>query len=348
MNSKLSHILALSGEAALFIEQGRIVYCNAGAERLLGPCLGREAAELLGAEYSASHARAFVLSTQLQGAPYLLRVNRLEAGRLVFLHKQEEAPIILNDPFLYSLRSNLMTLGMAADKLRPAAEDLRQRGMQEDLTSLTSSAFKLMRLSENVSLVRDLFLHRAAASPVELDLALLCHSVLDAAEDAFPELCFRRELPDTLRLNADPKLLKLLLFNLLSNALIHARPTLIQLRLRENGDRVLLSVGDNGCGIPTEALSTVFERYRYDFGLSQMGRGAGLGLSAARAVAQLHGGTLLLESREDQGTLVQASLSRGGTATRMQMDSDLCSMRDLLLGLADCLPLRCFEGKYLD
>ena len=92
----------------------------------------------------------------------------------------------------------------------------------------------------------------------------------------------------------------------------------------------------------------MFERYRFDFGLSQMGRGAGLGLSAARAVAQLHGGTLLLESREDQGTLVQASLSRGGTATRVQMDSDLCSMRDLLLGLADCLPLRCFEGKYLD
>ena len=45
---------------------------------------------------------------------------------------------------------------------------------------------------------------------------------------------------------------------------------------------------------------------------------------------------------------MQASLSRGGIATRMQMDSDLCSMRDLLLGLADCLPLRCFEGKYLD
>ena len=183
---------------------------------------------------------------------------------------------------------------------------------------------------------------------MELDLALLCHSVLDAAEDAFPAFLLRRELPDTLRLNADPKLLKLLLFNLLSNALIHARPTLIQLRLRESGDRVLLSVSDNGCGIPAEALSTVFERYRYDFGLSQMGRGAGLGLSAARAAAQLHGGMLLLESREDQGTLVQASLSRRCSATRMQMDSDLCSMRDLLLGLADCLPLSCFEGKYLD
>ena len=79
-----------------------------------------------------------------------------------------------------------------------------------------------------------------------------------------------------------------------------------------------------------------------------MSRGAGLGLSAARGIAQLHGGTLLLESRPDQGTLVQVSFSRRSVATRMQMDSDLCSMRDLLLGLADCLPLSCFEGKYLD
>ena len=92
MNSKLSHILALSGEAALFIEQGRIVYCNAGAERLLGPCLGRQAAELLGAEYSASHARAFVLSMPLQGAPYLLRVNRLEEGRLHITFREEQLP----------------------------------------------------------------------------------------------------------------------------------------------------------------------------------------------------------------------------------------------------------------
>lgn len=348
MNSTLSHILALSGEAALVIEQGRIAYLNAGAERLLGPCVGERAESLLGAECTASHARAFVVSTQLEGAAYLLRVNRLDEGRLVFLQRQEEAPIILNDPFLYNLRSNLMTLGVAADKLRPAAEDLQQRGMMEDLTALSSSAFKLMRLSDNVSLVRDLFTHRAAASPVELDMALLCHSVLDAVEEYFPAVTFKRELPDILRLNADPKLVKQLLFNLLSNCLTHAEPDLIQVRLRDSGERVLLAVSDNGRGIPAEALSTVFERYRYDFGLSQMSRGTGLGLSAARGVAQLHGGTLLLESRQDQGTLVQASFRKGGVSTRMQMDSDLCSMRDLLLGLADCLPLSCFEGKYLD
>lgn len=348
MNARITHILALSGEPALLIEQGQIVYANAGAERLLGPCEGRQAAALLGAECVGSHARAFVVCTRLEGVPFLLRVNRLEEGRLVFLQRQEEAPIVLNDPFLYNLRSNLMTLGMAADKLRPAAEDLRQQGMQSDLVSLSSSIFKLMRLSDNVSLLRDLLTRRAAASPADVDFALLCHSILDAVEEYFPAVSFQREMPERLRLNVDPKLVKQLLFNLLSNALIHAGPTLVQLRLRESGDRVLLSVADNGCGIPAESLGTVFERYRYDFGLSQMSRGAGLGLSAARGIAQLHGGTLLLESRPDQGTLVQVSFSRRSVATRMQMDSDLCSMRDLLLGLADCLPLSCFEGKYLD
>ena len=348
MNSKLSHILALSGEPALILVHGRIAYANAGAEHILGPCVGERADRFFCAECTASHARSFVVSMQLNDAPYLLRINRLDEGRLVFLQRQEELPVVLNDSFLYNLRSNLMTLGVAADKLRPAAEDLQQRGMLEDLTSLTSGTFKLMRLSDNVSLVRDLSAHRATISPVELDLALLCHSVLDAVEDVLPGIGLMREMPELLRLNADPKLIKLLLFNLLSNCLIHAQSKLIQVRLRDAGDRVLLSVGDNGRGIPAEALSTVFDRYRYDFGLSQMSQGAGLGLTAVRGIAQLHGGTLLLESRQDQGTLVQVSFSKRLGSTSMQMDSDLCSMRDVLLGLADCLPLSCFEEKYLD
>lgn len=348
MNEHITQILTLFGEAALFIEGGKIAYANSGAERLLGPCVGRQAAPLLGTECTGSHARSFVVCTRLEGVPYLLRVNRLEEGRLVFLHRQEEAPILLNDPFLYNLRSSLMTLGLAADKLRPAAEELRLQGMEEDLTALSSSIFKLMRLSDNTSLVRDLLTRRAAASLEELDLALLCHSILDAVEEYFPDVSFRREIPERLLVCVDPKLIRQLIFNLLSNALIHAGPTLVQLKLRETRSWVLLSVSDNGCGIPAEALGTVFDRYRGDFTLSQMNLGAGLGLSAVRGIALLHGGTLLLESREDQGTTVQASFSRKKPSAQLQMNNELCSMRDLLLGLANCLPLSCFESKYLD
>lgn len=348
LNHTLTDILSLSGEPALLVSRGTIVFVNAGARRILGDCSGRKAGELLGAELDRTPARAYLLDTELDGVNYILRVNRVEEGRLVFLNRQEEAPVILNDAFLYTLRSNLMTLGVAADKLRPNAEQIGERGMLEDLTALTSAYYKLMRLSDNASLVRDLFEHRASAVPVELDMKLLCHAVLDAAEDCFPTVHFVRDFPEELRLNADPRLVRQLLFNLISNCLIHSGADWIHIRLSETAESVVLGVSDNGCGIPAEELSTVFDRYRCVFDTGGLAGGVGLGLTAARGIARLHGGTLLLESRTDQGTAIRASLRKGLPPSRFKEEVELCSMRDVLLGLADCLPPRCFEEKYLD
>lgn len=348
MDQTLSEILALSGEAALLVRQGRIVFLNPGARRILGECTGASAAERLGLDPAQTPARAFLIDTRIDEQPYILRVNRMNEGRIVFLRQQTESPVLLNDAFLYSLRSNLMTLGLAADRLRPAAEDIGGREMLGDLTALTAAYYKLMRLSDNASLVRDHFEHRASATPVELDMSLLCHAVLDAAEDCFPDCGFAREIPAGIRLTADPRLVRQLLFNLLSNSLIHAGASIIRLRLSETEGQVVLALGDNGCGIPAEELPTVFERYRLGLAFCGKGAGVGFGLTAARAVTQLHGGTLLLESRPDQGTEIRASFSKRIPPDRLGRGDALCSMRELLLGLADCLPLRFFEERYLD
>ena len=348
MDTTLSELLALSGEPALLVQQGKITFANAGARRILGPCTGERAERLLGPNLFLTPARAYLTETHVDGTTYILRVNRLNEGRLVFLKPQEEAPIALNAAFLYHLRSNLMTLGLAADKLRLAAEELGQSGMLADLTALSSCSFKLMRLSENASLVRDYFEHRAVAAPAGLDMSLLCHAVIDAAEESFPERHFTRDIPEGLHLNADARLVRQLLFNLLSNCLIHSGASLIQVRLSETAESVVLSVSDNGCGIPAEELATVFERYRFPGPEGELSGGTGLGLPAARAVAALHGGALLLESRTDQGTSVRASFSKKTECSRFGTGEALCTMRDLLLGLADCLPLTFFEEKYLD
>lgn len=348
MEAMLTELLALSGEPVLLVQQGTIVAANALARGILGPCVGERAESVFGSDLLLAPGRAYLTDVRLNGKTYILRVNRLSEGRLIFLREQEEAPVVLNDAFLYTLRSNLMTLGLAADKLRPAAEDLGLHGMLEDLTALTAATFKLMRLSENASLVRDLFEHRASAAPTELDISLLCHAVLDAVEESFPDRHFSRDIPEHVRLNADARLVRQLLFNLLSNCLRHSGANLIQTRLSETAESVILSVSDNGCGIPAEELSTVFERYRCRKAPQEIGSGTGLGLTAARGVAYLHGGTLLLESRTDQGTSVRASLSKRTEAGTLGTGEELCSMRELLTGLADCLPERFFEEKYLD
>jgi two-component system sensor histidine kinase SenX3 len=67
-------------------------------------------------------------------------------------------------------------------------------------------------------------------------------------------------------------------------------------------DEVVISVSDQGSGIPTRDLERVFERfYRVDHGRSRQTGGTGLGLAIVRHVAQNHRGSVHVESREGEG-----------------------------------------------
>ncbi|MGX8011127.1 sensor histidine kinase [Mesorhizobium sp. ORM8.1] len=98
-------------------------------------------------------------------------------------------------------------------------------------------------------------------------------------------------------IHGDRDLLMQMLANLVENALRHCPPgTTIELSLTRQGDRVLVTVGDNGPGIPAEERENVFRRlYRLDS--SRTTPGSGLGLSLVKAVADLHGATIKLEDR---------------------------------------------------
>jgi signal transduction histidine kinase len=85
--------------------------------------------------------------------------------------------------------------------------------------------------------------------------------------------------------------------NLVENALRHCPPgTAIELSVTRQDERVLARVGDDGPGIPAEEREKVFQRlYRLDN--SRSTPGSGLGLSLVRAIADLHGASIVLEDR---------------------------------------------------
>ena len=94
--------------------------------------------------------------------------------------------------------------------------------------------------------------------------------------------------------------------NLLSNALRHT-PDGGEIRLlaRHHGERVILSVEDNGEGIPYSQQARIFEPF------VQIGRrrgGAGLGLALCKEIAQLHGGRIGVHSRIGHGTIFYIAL----------------------------------------
>jgi signal transduction histidine kinase len=80
--------------------------------------------------------------------------------------------------------------------------------------------------------------------------------------------------------------------NLLDNAVRHAT-TEVRIGLHERDGRVVLTVADDGPGIPPEQRDVVFERFtRLDAARATRGGGVGLGLAIARDIAERHGGTI--------------------------------------------------------
>jgi two-component system, OmpR family, phosphate regulon sensor histidine kinase PhoR len=110
----------------------------------------------------------------------------------------------------------------------------------------------------------------------------------------------------------DPIKLHDALRNLIENAVNYSpEGGLIDLSARVDGPRVVLSVGDEGPGLPESDLSRVFERfYRVDKSRSRDPGGTGLGLSIVRHLVELHGGDVRAENKTNGGAMFTIELPR--------------------------------------
>jgi signal transduction histidine kinase len=99
----------------------------------------------------------------------------------------------------------------------------------------------------------------------------------------------------------DPHQLERAITNLSDNAERHASHE-VTFTLKEDGGRAVLTIGDDGPGIPEEHMGRIFERFvRVDAARSQSTGGSGLGLAITREIIERHGGTVDLDTARDSG-----------------------------------------------
>ncbi|MCL4789926.1 MAG: HAMP domain-containing protein, partial [Verrucomicrobia bacterium] len=141
---------------------------------------------------------------------------------------------------------------------------------------------------------------KLALEPVDLS-AELENMIEDArvlAADS--RLKFDVQLPRQVRIKADRPLLHTALFNLINNAIKYNAPDgKIEIRLESADNRITLTIGNTGPGIPPAEQPKIFERFfRASRPTTSRVEGVGLGLSLAREIVRAHGGELSLrESR---------------------------------------------------
>jgi two-component system phosphate regulon sensor histidine kinase PhoR len=173
------------------------------------------------------------------------------------------------------------------------------------------------------SIIEDLLalstLEQSGDSPLlQLEEADLCDVVAVALEVCGPKaeaksIVLREECPACLLARVSPPLLEQAVVNLIDNAVKYsAEGSIVDVTLEEKGDEVVVSVVDEGQGVPREHLPRLFERfYRVDKARSRDLGGTGLGLAIVKHVAQIHGGRVSVDSVVGRGSTFRIHLPRG-------------------------------------
>jgi two-component system, NtrC family, sensor kinase len=237
------------------------------------------------------------LRRQLVTSARLAAVGELAAG---IAHE-------INNPLAF-VRANLSQLEEIWKELRPLLADPARAQRLRDVDALVEESIEgVDRAAEIVRSVRS-FTHVGSASREPTELRPLLEDVLHVASaqlrsrvDVLRE--FDAALP---RVVCAPQQLRQVFLNLIVNAAqaVDAGGHLLVATRRE-GDHVIVSVADDGCGIPPELIDRIFDPF---FTTKPVGVGTGLGLGIAHQIVSSHGGEIQVESAPGSGTVFRVRL----------------------------------------
>ena len=228
---------------------------------------------------------------QARGAPEIRRligaVNDMQE-RIAGLVKGRT---ILLGAISHDLKTFLTRLRLRVEQIPDPDQQARGARDLDDMTALIEDALALAR-GAAVSERRE-----------EVDVArLLAQQVADRKEVS---LSVASSAPAKVR--GDAVALRRLFANLLDNALRYGASA--EVMLERSGSQVVVSVDDDGPGIPAIERSAVFEPfYRIEPSRSRETGGAGLGLAIARAIAEAHGGRISADAAPKGGARIRVAL----------------------------------------
>jgi two-component system, OmpR family, sensor kinase len=250
---------------------------------------------------------ARTLEGMLQG------LDEARAGTERMLHRQREFVADASHELRTPLTSVLASLELLSEELEGEPAETAQAALR--------SARRMRRLVGDL-----LLLARADARRFQTRTPTDLSDVLTEAASEIGPMAEHHDLA----INARPAVvsgsrdeLHRMLLNLLENAVKHTPPgTWIGASTASVGGRILVTVEDDGPGIPAELTDRVFERFVRGGG--DGAKGSGLGLAIVRAVAESHGGSVILTTRQDEpGTRFVVELPAAHTAeTRQPAASD--------------------------
>lgn len=333
---KLSSVLAYMTDGVIATDRkGRIILINEPAAKMLDvsreTVLSEPIINLLDLngkytfEELLEERESVILDYSTHYEPYILRANfsviqketGFVNGLITVLHDiteqekidMERKEFVANVP--HELRTPLTTMRSYVEALYDGAwkdEELAPKFLnvtQNETERMIRLVNDLLQLSKLDS--RDYQLNKEL-----VDFIVFYNRIIDRFELTKQQnVSFIRKLPKKAAfVEIDEDKLTQVLDNIISNAMKYSpEGGNITFSIKEQEQQIIVSVSDNGVGIPKENIDKIFDRfYRVDKARTRKLGGTGLGLAIAKEMVEAHGGRIWASSKEGKGTKISFTL----------------------------------------
>ncbi|EOR25761.1 MULTISPECIES: cell wall metabolism sensor histidine kinase WalK [Niallia] len=333
---KLSSVLAYMTDGVIATDRrGRIILINEPAAKMLDvsreTVLSEPIINLLDLkekytfEELLEERESVILDYSTHYEPYILRANfsviqketGFVNGLITVLHDitEQEKIDMERKEFVanvsHELRTPLTTMRSYVEALYDGAwkdEELAPKFLnvtQNETERMIRLVNDLLQLSKLDS--RDYQLNKEL-----VDFIVFYNRIIDRFELTKQQnVIFLRKLPKKAAfVEIDEDKLTQVLDNIISNALKYSpEGGKITFSIKEQEQQIIVSVSDNGVGIPKENIDKIFDRfYRVDKARTRKLGGTGLGLAIAKEMVEAHGGRIWASSKEGKGTKISFTL----------------------------------------
>ncbi|AZU64760.1 cell wall metabolism sensor histidine kinase WalK [Neobacillus mesonae] len=333
---KLSSVLSYMTDGVIATDRkGRVILINEPAVEMLDvsreTILSQPIEQVLGLEDSNTfedlleEKDSLILDYSTKSEPYILRANfsviqketGFVNGLIAVLHDiteqekidAERREFVAN--VSHELRTPLTTMRSYLEALADGA--WRDEEIAPNFLEVTS-----METERMIRLVNDLLqLSKMDSTDYKLnkewvDFVVFYDRIIDRLEMSKQQnVTFKRMLPNrAIFVEIDEDKMTQVLYNIISNALKYSpEGGQVTFSLKDKDDKIIVSVSDEGVGIPKESIGKIFDRfYRVDKARTRKLGGTGLGLAIAKEMVKCHGGNIWATSREGKGTTISFSL----------------------------------------
>ncbi|MCB9452799.1 MAG: response regulator [Anaerolineaceae bacterium] len=238
----------------------------------------------------------------IQEAQWQNRIDMLNSA-LIEEHEKNRLKTRLVAMFSHDFRNPLALILSSSNIIRNYEQRITTEQKHYHLDRIDGSVTFLVQMLDEMLMLAELESGNLAFAPESLDITDFIEGIVEEfrlIDQQSHKIVFQSTLNHPMQV--DPKLLRQITSNLLSNALKYSPPGMnVTVTLIEKDEHIRLVVADQGIGIPKDSLPQLFEPF-YRAKNARNASGTGLGLSIVRDCVTRHQGKIEIESEIDKGT----------------------------------------------